>query len=77
MRGRFGDVTIFPLWAGGRRSQAAKRVLVQGRQGSSAPLRLSPGLLLHRPDGRYTDAAEAILRHAEPLRWDAPPPGLP
>jgi tRNA1(Val) A37 N6-methylase TrmN6 len=77
MRGRLGALAIFPLWPGGRRSQAAKRVLVQGRLGSSAPLRLCPGLNLHRPDGRFTDAAEAILRHAEPLRWDAPSPGLP
>jgi tRNA1(Val) A37 N6-methylase TrmN6 len=31
--------------------------------------REAPPLVLHRPDGRYTDEAEAILRHAAPLAF--------
>ena len=29
----------------------------------------SPPLVLHRPEGGYTDAAEAVLRHAAPLAF--------
>jgi tRNA1(Val) A37 N6-methylase TrmN6 len=64
--GPLGALVVFPLWprAGER---PAKRVLVQGRKGSGAPLRLAQGLVLHEPDGRYSAAAEAVLRHAEAL----------
>lgn len=67
--GRVGEVTIFPLWPGGGGDRAAKRVIVRGRRGVSGPLRLLPGLVLHEEDGRFTPAAEAVLRHAEPLPW--------
>jgi hypothetical protein len=30
-----------------------------------------PGLVLHGPDGRYTQAAEAVLRHAAALAIEA------
>jgi tRNA1(Val) A37 N6-methylase TrmN6 len=63
LRGQAGEIAIFPLWpmADGR---PAKRIILSARKGSAAPMRLSPGLVLHRSDGRYTDAAEAILRGA-------------
>lgn len=63
--GRCGDLAIFPLWP--RQGEAAKRVLVQGRKGTSAPLRLLPGLTLHEAGGAYTATAEAVLRDAAPL----------
>lgn len=63
--GRLGAICIFPLWP--RRGDPAKLVLVQGRKGSRAPLRMAPGLVLHQSDGRYTAEAEAILRHGAPL----------
>lgn len=69
LAGRLGGLVVLPLWPGD--GKAAKRVIVAGRKGSSAPLTLLPGLVLHRPDGRYTDAAEAILRDAGALPlWD-------
>jgi tRNA1Val (adenine37-N6)-methyltransferase len=52
--------TVFPLWP--RIDQAAKRVIVQVRKGSRAPLSLLPGLVLHEADGGYTPAADAVLR---------------
>jgi tRNA1(Val) A37 N6-methylase TrmN6 len=61
-----GALVVFPLWPG-EPHRAAKRVLVQGRKGSRAPLALLPGLVLHQPDGRLSAAAEAVLRHGEPL----------
>lgn len=60
LAGRAGGVVVFPLWPG--EGKPAKRVLVHARKGSAAPPALAPGLVLHRPDGRYSDAAEAILR---------------
>jgi tRNA1(Val) A37 N6-methylase TrmN6 len=58
--GRFGDVTVFPLFP--RAGEAATRIIVQASKGSRAGTRLLPGLILHDADGRYTPAAEAVLR---------------
>jgi tRNA1(Val) A37 N6-methylase TrmN6 len=62
---RAGEVAVFPLWpAAGR---AASRILVRARKQVAAPARLLPGLILHEPDGRFTPAAEAVLRGGEAL----------
>jgi tRNA1(Val) A37 N6-methylase TrmN6 len=53
-------VRVFPLWP--RAGQSAKRVIVQVRKGSRAPLELLAGLVLHKDDGSYTDEADAVLR---------------
>jgi tRNA1(Val) A37 N6-methylase TrmN6 len=53
-------LSVFPLWP--KRDIPAKRVLIQLRRGSRAPLSLLPGLVLHENDGRYTPEADAILR---------------
>lgn len=60
-----GDLAVFPLWP--RRGEAAKRILVQGQKGSGGPLRMLAGLELHDASGRYTAAAEAVLRNAHQL----------
>lgn len=60
LRSRAGEIVVFPLWPGG--SRPASRVLVRARKEVGAPTRLAAGLVLHEPDGRYTPAAEAILR---------------
>ena len=60
LAGRTGEIVIFPLWpAVGR---AASRVLVRARTQVSGPARLMPGLVLHESDGRFSEAAEAVLR---------------
>lgn len=60
LAGRAGDVAIFPLWpAAGR---AASRILVRATKQVQTPARLLPGLVLHEADGRFSDAAEAVLR---------------
>ncbi len=56
---------VFPLWP--RQGQAAKRIIVRARKAVATPLRLSPGLVLHQADGRFTPAAEAILRDGAAL----------
>lgn len=58
-------VIIFPLWP--RAGEPAKRVFVQVRKGSRAPSAMMPGLVLHESDGRYTEAAERVLRHGDAL----------
>lgn len=60
LQGRAGDIAILPLWP--KAGTAAKRVLVGARPAMHGPLRLLPGLILHRDDGRYGAAADAVLR---------------
>lgn len=63
---RTGEIIVFPLWpmTDGR---PAKRVIVRARKDIAAPTRLSTGLVLHRPDGRYSETAEAVLRQGAAL----------
>jgi tRNA1(Val) A37 N6-methylase TrmN6 len=65
LNGRAGGIVVFPLWPGEGRD--AKRVIVQARRDGRAPLRLAPGLVLHRAGGAYTDAALAVLRDGAAL----------
>ena len=66
LRGRAGGIIIFPFWPG--ESKPAKRILLQAKKASAAPLTLAQGLVLHRTDGRNSEAAEAILRHGATLQ---------
>ncbi len=66
LRGKAGGIAVFPLWPTMDNARPAKRVIVQAIKGGAAPLRLLPGLILHEGD-RYTDAAEAVLRHGAAL----------
>jgi len=62
----WGDLTV-------KRLMPAQRVLVRARRADrpdrGPDRREAPPLLLHRPDGGYTDEAEAILRHGQPLAF--------
>ncbi len=60
-----GGISVFPLFPA--EGAAATRIIVQAKKTSGAPLRLLPGLVLHRPDGAYTHEAEAVLRQGEAL----------
>jgi tRNA1Val (adenine37-N6)-methyltransferase len=51
---------VLPLWP--KPGRAAKLVLLRGIKGGRGQLCLLPGLVLHTPEGGFTDAAEAILR---------------
>lgn len=65
LSGRAGGIVVVPLWPG--EGKPAKRILLHAKKGSAAPLTLAHGLVLHRPDGRNSEAAEAILRHGAAL----------
>jgi tRNA1(Val) A37 N6-methylase TrmN6 len=58
----WGDITV-------KRLPPAQRVLVRARHAKTPNRREAPPLVLHRPEGGYTDEAEAILRHAGPLAF--------
>jgi tRNA1(Val) A37 N6-methylase TrmN6 len=62
---RVGGIVVFPLWPAAGRD--ASRVLVRARKQIAAPARLAAGLVLHEADGRFTAAAQAVLRHGEAL----------
>jgi tRNA1Val (adenine37-N6)-methyltransferase len=58
--GKAGAIRVIPLWS--RPGQPAKRVIVRAVKGSKAPLTLTPGLVLHQPDGSYLPEIDAVLR---------------
>jgi tRNA1Val (adenine37-N6)-methyltransferase len=60
--------TLFPLWP--KTGRPAKLVLLRGIRRGRTPMRLMPGLVLHRPDGAFTDSAQAILRDGQDLAID-------
>lgn len=60
-----GEANIFPLWPG--KAKPARRVIVRARKGIRAPAVLHAGLVLHDAGAGYTQEAERVLRHAEPL----------
>ncbi len=64
LNGKFGGLTLFPLWP--RVGESAKRIIVQGQKGSKAPLKLLAGLALHE-DQAYSAMAEDILRNGKAL----------
>jgi tRNA1(Val) A37 N6-methylase TrmN6 len=66
LHGRAGGIVVFPLWPDAS-AKPAKRVLVHAVKGSAQPMRLAAGLILHASDGRFTAAADAVLRHAQAL----------
>ncbi len=68
---RFGDIAVLPLFP--KKGEPATRIIVQAKKGSRAGLSLLPGLLLHEEDGRYTEAAEAVLRGGAALALRAAP----
>ncbi|MDE2579007.1 MAG: methyltransferase [Hyphomicrobiales bacterium] len=56
--GRIGALAIMPVHA--RAEEAAIRILLAGRKGSRAPLRLLPPLVLHDAQGAFTARAQAL-----------------
>jgi len=56
---------ILPLWP--KAERPAKLVLLRAIKGARVPMQILPGLVLHRADGSYTDAAQRILRSAGAL----------
>jgi len=64
-----GSAAVMPLWP--KAQVAAKLTLIRGIKGGRGGCRLLPGLVLHEADGRYTEAATAILRDGAALAFQA------
>jgi tRNA1(Val) A37 N6-methylase TrmN6 len=62
LAGRFGGIAVRPVQA--RAGEPAIRVLIAAVKGSRAAFSLQPPLVLHGPDGRFTEEAEALHRGA-------------
>jgi tRNA1(Val) A37 N6-methylase TrmN6 len=58
----FGSLVVYPLWP--HAGEDAKRVIIQARKERYAPLILKPGMVIHKDNGQYTDAAQNILSDA-------------
>jgi tRNA1(Val) A37 N6-methylase TrmN6 len=65
LAGRFGGARVMPFFP--HEGEPASRILVGAIRASRAPLALLPGLVLHQPDGSWTEAAAAILEGREAL----------
>ncbi|WP_138380652.1 tRNA1(Val) (adenine(37)-N6)-methyltransferase [Luteithermobacter gelatinilyticus] len=65
LHGRCGSITVFPIWTVPGRD--ARRVLVRARKDGRGATALKAGIVVHKSDGTYTAAAEAVLRHGEGL----------
>lgn len=63
--GRFGALEIVPIHP--RATAPANRVLVSGRKGSRAPLRILPQVTLHGDGSRFLPGIEAVLREGAAL----------
>jgi len=61
----FGGIVVLPIHP--KADRPAKRILIRARLGSGEPLAILPGFTLHQADGRFTAAADAILRDGLPL----------
>jgi len=69
LRGQYGGITLFPLWA--RAGEPAKLVILRARKRSRSPDRLCSGLVLHDGAG-ITRAAQLVLREAKAIAFDRP-----
>jgi tRNA1Val (adenine37-N6)-methyltransferase len=50
---------LFPLWP--RTGIPAKLIILRGVKNTRTPMRVMAGLVLHQPDGSFTETAQAIL----------------
>jgi tRNA1(Val) A37 N6-methylase TrmN6 len=67
----FGAITVLPIQP--RPGREASRIVIRARKSARAPFRLLPPFLVHESETHpgdppdFTEAAEAVLRHAAPL----------
>lgn len=60
LAGRAGEIVVYPLWP--KEGEPASRIIVRARKQIAAPARLARGMVLHEADGRFSAAAEEVLR---------------
>lgn len=57
---KLGEISIFPIYS--KKEQCAKRIIIQAKKDSKAPLQIMPPLFVHNENGEYTPRAQEILR---------------
>ena len=67
LHGKAGELQILPLWP--KAGKPAKRVILRARKGIKTGATMLAGLVLHEADGKYTAAAEAVLRDGQALEF--------
>lgn len=60
LNGKAGGISVLPIYS--KKAQSAKRIIVSAQKDSKAPCRILPPFVTHDVKGRYTEAAEKILR---------------
>jgi tRNA1(Val) A37 N6-methylase TrmN6 len=65
--GKAGEIAILPLWP--KAGKSAKRLILRARKGIRTGTTMLPGLVLHETDGKYTAAAETVLRDGAALAF--------
>ena len=63
LNGRAGAIKVIPIYS--KPGQNAKRVMISAQKDSKTPTVIMPPLYIHQADGRYTDAANEILRQGK------------
>ncbi len=63
LKPKAGSILIYPLFS--KAGEDANRIIIRAQKGGKGLLSLKSGLIVHKSDGKYTDAAEKILRHAQ------------
>jgi len=58
----FGNLILIPLWP--KEGEPAKRIIIKARKDVKTKLTLTPGLVLHQQDGKFTSTFEDILQGA-------------
>lgn len=61
----FGSIIIYPMYS--YKGENAKRVIVKARKERYEKLSIKQGIVIHNPDGKYTNEAEEILSNAKGL----------
>ncbi|MDG1708380.1 MAG: methyltransferase [Emcibacteraceae bacterium] len=60
-----GSIIIHPFFP--KQGKDANRVIIRAQKDTKGLLTLKSGLIVHKSDGTYSEAAENILRHADHL----------
>jgi tRNA1(Val) A37 N6-methylase TrmN6 len=63
----FPAIEVMPIVP--KQGDAPKRIIMRLMKQGEPGIKYCQPLVLHKPEGGYTDEAEAILRHAEALSW--------
>ncbi len=63
----FGAAETLPILP--KVGAAPKRAIMRAKKGGKGVVRLCGNFVLHQADGRYTEAAEAVLRHMKALEF--------